>query len=135
MDLFKADHAAAASALLDTPVDLASLYDYQIETVETVEAAIAAGSRAVLVAMATGTGKTRVAIALLFRLIKHGRFRRALFLVDRETLGDQATNRFNEVRLENLQTFAEIYDIKELDNIRPDPNICVHLWLHCMVTA
>ena len=55
-----------------------------------VEAAIAAGQRTALVAMATGTGKTRVAIALLYRLIKHGRFRRALFLVDRETLGDQA---------------------------------------------
>ena len=127
MDLFKADHAAAASALLDTPVDLASLHPYQIEAVEKVEAAIAAGQRTGLVAMATGTGKTRVAIALLYRLIKYGRFRRALFLVDRETLGDQAGNRFKELRLENLQTFAEIYDIKELDDIRPDPNTRLHL--------
>jgi type I restriction enzyme, R subunit len=127
MDLFKANHAAAASALLDTPVDLAGLHGYQIEAVEKVEEAIAAGNRTALVAMATGTGKTRVAIALLFRLIKHGRFRRALFLVDRETLGDQATNRFKELRLEHLQTFAEIYDIKELDDIRPDPNTRLHL--------
>jgi type I restriction enzyme, R subunit len=127
MDLFKADHAAAASALLDTPVDLAGLHAYQIEAVEKVEEAIAAGKRTALVAMATGTGKTRVAIALLFRLIKHGRFRRALFLVDRETLGDQAGNRFKELRLENLQTFAEIYDVKELDDIRPDPNTRLHL--------
>ena len=127
MDLFKADHAAATNALLDAPVVLAGLHPYQIEAVEKVEEAIAAGKRTALVAMATGTGKTRVAIALLFRLIKHGRFRRALFLVDRETLGDQAGNRFKELRLENLQTFAEIYDVKELDDIRPDSNTRLHL--------
>jgi type I restriction enzyme, R subunit len=127
MDLFKLDHAAATSALLNTPVDLADLHWYQIEAVEKVEGAIAAGQRAVLVAMATGTGKTRVAIALLYRLIKHGRFRRALFLVDRETLGDQAGSRFKEIRLENLQTFNDIYDIKDLDDIRPDPNTRLHL--------
>jgi type I restriction enzyme R subunit len=54
MDLFKANHAAAASALLDTPVDLAGLHDYQIEAVEKVEEAIAAGKRTALVAMAEG---------------------------------------------------------------------------------
>lgn len=127
MNLFKADHVAAAATLLDTPIDIAALHGYQVEAVEKVEEAIAAGNRTALVAMATGTGKTRVAIALLFRLIKHGRFRRALFLVDRETLGDQAGNRFKELRLENLRTFAEIYDIKELDDIRPDPNTRLHL--------
>ena len=127
MDLFKANHATATSSLLDAPVSLAGLHPYQIEAVEKVEEAIAAGIRTVLVAMATGTGKTRVAIAMLYRLIKYGRFRRALFLVDRETLGDQAGNRFKELRLENLQTFAEIYDIKELDDIRPDPHTRLHL--------
>jgi type I restriction enzyme R subunit len=127
MDLFKANHAAAVGALLDTPVNLAGLHWYQIKAVEKVEEAIGSGNRTALVAMATGTGKTRVAIAMLFRLIKHGRFRRGLFLVDRETLGDQAGNRFKELRLENLQTFAEIYDIKELDDIRPDPNTRLHL--------
>ena len=127
MALFKANHAAAAAALVGTPVNLAGLHDYQIEAVERVEEAIAAGNRTTLVAMATGTGKTRVAIALLFRLIKHGRFRRALFLVDREILGDQAGNRLKEIRLDNLQTFAEIFDIKELDDIRPDANTRLHL--------
>jgi type I restriction enzyme R subunit len=127
MDLFKADHAAATEALLDTPVNLAGLHPYQIKAIEKVEAELASGKRTALVAMATGTGKTRVAIAMLYRLIKHERFRRALFLVDRETLGDQACNRFKEVRLESLQTFAEIYDIKELDDIRPDPNTRLHL--------
>lgn len=127
MDRFKTDPIAATAALLDTPVDIADLHEYQVEAVEKVEAAIADGIRAMLVAMATGTGKTRVAIALLFRLIKMGRFQRCLFLVDRETLGDQAGNRFKDVQIENLQTFADIYDIKQLDDIKPDPDTRLHL--------
>ena len=107
-NLYEADHATATESLLDTPVDLGELHPYQIAAIEKTEEAIAAGLRAILVAMATGTGKTRVAIALLYRLIKSGRFRRALFLVDRETLGDQACRRFKELRLENLQTFADV---------------------------
>lgn len=127
MDLFKTDPAAATAALLDTPVTIADLHDYQIEAIEKVEAAIADGLRAMLVAMATGTGKTRVAIALLYRLIKLGRFKRCLFLVDRQSLGDQAGNRFKDVQIENLQTFADIYDIKQLDELKPDPDTRLHL--------
>jgi type I restriction enzyme R subunit len=40
--------------------------------------------------MATGTGKTRTSVALMYRLLKHKRFRRILFLVDRNALGEQA---------------------------------------------
>jgi len=39
--------------------------------------------------MATGTGKTRTAI-MVYWLIKAGRFKRVLFLVDRTSLGGQA---------------------------------------------
>jgi type I restriction enzyme R subunit len=127
LHLFAADHHAATQFLLDTPVDLADLHGYQVGAVETVEDAIAKGVRALLVAMATGTGKTRVAIALLYRLIRSGRFRRALFLVDRETLGDQACRRLKEVHLDKLQSFADIYDVKELDDIRPDKDTRLHI--------
>lgn len=39
-----------------------------------------------LVAMATGAGKTRLAIALMYELLRANRFRRILFLVDRSAL-------------------------------------------------
>ena len=39
-----------------------------------------------LLAMATGTGKTKTCIALIYRLLKVKRFRRVLFLVDRSAL-------------------------------------------------
>ncbi len=80
-----------------------------------------------LVAMATGTGKTRTVIGLIHRLLRSQRFRRVLFLVDRSALGVQAENAFNEVRLENLQTFAQNYDVKGLEDIAPARETKVHV--------
>ena len=64
--------------------------------------------------MATGTGKTRLAIGLIYRLIKSDRFRRILFVVDRNALGEQAGDKFKETRLEELKTFNQIYDLKDV---------------------
>jgi len=38
-----------------------------------------------------------------------------LFLVDRGALGEQAANAFKDTRMENLQTFADIFGLKELE--------------------
>ena len=43
-----------------------------------------------------------------------------LFLVDRSLLGTQAADAFKDVRLEQLQTFTDIYDVKELGDITYD---------------
>ncbi len=80
-----------------------------------------------LLAMATGTGKTKTCIALIYRLLKAKRFRRMLFLVDRSALGEQAANAFKDTRMENLQTFADIFGIKELDEQAPDTDTAVHI--------
>ena len=48
-----------------------------------------------LVAMATGTGKTKLAIALLYRLLNAKRFRRVCFVVDRSALGEQTGGEFS----------------------------------------
>jgi type I restriction enzyme R subunit len=77
--------------------------------------------------MATGTGKTITCIGLIYRLIKTRRFRRILFLVDRTALGEQAADKLKDVRLENLQTFPDIYDVKELGDLRPDPDTRLHI--------
>ena len=87
------------------------LRDYQIEAIKSVEHAIKNGKEKALVAMATGTGKTKTCIALVYRLLKAERFRRILFLVDRSALGVQATVDFGEVRMENLNTFADTFEV------------------------
>ena len=66
-------------------------------------------------------------IGLAFRVIKARRFRRVLFLVDRTALGDQTANAFKDVKLENLQSFTEIYDVKELGDIARAPDTLLHI--------
>ncbi len=78
-------------------------------------------------AMATGTGKTRLAISLIYRLIKTGRFRSILFVVDRTALSEQAGDKFKETRNEELKTFDQIYDIKEIDKIEIEPTTKVNI--------
>ena len=63
---------------------------YQIEANQAVEQAIADRKRLMLLAMATGTGKTFTMVNQVYRLMKSGVGRRILFLVDRRALAAQA---------------------------------------------
>lgn len=125
--LLQKDEAEAEAKLVTEPFDYTHLRPYQIAAVRAVEEAIIAGQRSILLAMATGTGKTRTTIALAYRLLKSGRIRRVLFLVDRTALGEQATNAFNEMRLDQNKTFTEIFDIKELGDLLPEASTKLHL--------
>lgn len=50
-----------------------------------------------LLSLATGAGKTSIAVGLLQRLSDGGQLKRALFLVDRDELREQAQTRFHNV--------------------------------------
>ncbi|MES1026601.1 type I restriction-modification system endonuclease [Gloeocapsa sp. BRSZ] len=104
-----------------------ALRPYQIQAIQKVESELANGRRELLVAMATGTGKTKTCIALVYRLLKTKRFRRVLFLVDRTALGEQTANAFKDSRMENLQTFADIFEIKELGDTAPERDTKVQI--------
>jgi type I restriction enzyme R subunit len=131
VDMLAHDPEAAQQKLTDEPPDLVQqalqLRTYQVRAIRAVEDAIGRGQRQLLVAMATGTGKTRTVVGLIHRLLKSQRFRRVLFLVDRGALGVQARNVFDEVRLENLQTFAQNYDVMGLEDIAPAKETKVHV--------
>jgi type I restriction enzyme, R subunit len=70
--------------------------DYQNACIDTLCREITQGRRKLLVEMATGTGKTRTAAALIKRLFESGWAGRVLFLVDRITLANQAEETFND---------------------------------------
>ena len=70
--------------------------DYQIECIEALSAEVSRGRRKLLVEMATGTGKTRMAAAFIKRLFEAGIVTRVLFLVDRIALARQAEDAFTD---------------------------------------
>lgn len=127
IELLQQDQDKAESELKTEPFDYLGLRDYQIHAVQKVEEALEKGKRAILLAMATGTGKTLTAIGLLYRLIKTSRFRHVLFLVDRNALGLQAEDKFKETRLEDLQTFDQIFDLKGVKTTKPEETTRVHI--------
>lgn len=126
--LLKIDANQASEELEETGFEYElKLRDYQQKAIRATEKGIKEGQQAMLLAMATGTGKTKTCIALIYRLLKAQRFRRILFLVDRSALGEQATNAFKDTRLENLQTFSDTFGIKELDDKTPDTATAVQI--------
>ena len=70
--------------------------DYQIRSIRAVMEAIEKRKRKFLLVMATGTGKTRICIALVDALMRAGWAERVLFLVDRIALRDQTLDAFKE---------------------------------------
>ncbi|MBH9968636.1 type I restriction-modification system endonuclease [[Bacillus] enclensis] len=118
--LLEQDIDRAEEILKDEKFDYLKLRPYQVEAIRSVEEALEQKKREILIAMATGTGKTRMAIGLIYRLIKVKRFNRILFLVDRSALGEQAEDAFEDSKLESFHTFTEIYNLKGLTEKTPD---------------
>lgn len=117
LDLLRRSREEAEAKLQQEGFVYLKLRDYQENAIKAVEQGLAANRRQCLLAMATGTGKTRTIIGLMYRLLKAERFRRILFLVDRSALGQQAIEAFHEATLEQNHTLAQIYDIKELGDM------------------
>lgn len=91
-DRHQQDQAAAFQFFHKVPVPMGPedrIRDYQVEAIRAVEQGLEDGRRKMLVAMATGTGKTFTTISLIYRLLKSGYAKRILFLVDRRALAAQ----------------------------------------------
>ncbi len=105
------DIPAASGWLRDHPVDNRFLRPYQRDAIAGVEEGLLAGKRRMLVAMATGTGKTFTTIGLIYRLMKSGFARRILFLVDRRALAAQAAGAMAVFEPESGLKFDRIYEV------------------------
>lgn len=122
------DQDAATDALKELPFDFGfPLRDYQRKAIEAVETALGAERRTMLLAMATGTGKTKLAIAMLYRLLATKRFRRICFVVDRSALGIQAAGEFTSTKIVSGKAFADIFGLKKLEDVTPEAETKVHI--------
>lgn len=110
-ELLDRDHEGALAALQALPNDHARLRPYQREANQAVEAALARRTRHMLLAMATGTGKTFTLVNQIYRLMKTRVATRILFLVDRRALAAQAVRAFASFEPEPGLKFNQVYEV------------------------
>ena len=75
-------------------LDRTGLRDCQMEAIAGLDASLANDHPRSLIQMATGAGKTFTACTFSWRLLKHAKAQRILFLVDRNNLGDQTLKEY-----------------------------------------
>lgn len=93
------------------PIDLDKIQYYQTEAIQAIESTIINGKRVMMLAMATGTGKTYTAVAMIYRLLKSGLAKRVLFLVDRRALAAQAAVAFHSFETPSRNKFSQEYEV------------------------
>lgn len=113
------------------------LRDYQKEAIQAIEKALTDDKRELLVAMATGTGKTYMTVAQIYRLMESGFAQRILFLVDRKALAAQAVREFNAFATPQGMKLSQEYDVfsqrfkkEDFDDDQPfDPKVLPNEYL------
>ncbi len=116
----KRDIGAACTTLAARPNNNPRLRPYQLEANQAIESAIGNHHRQMLVAMATGTGKTFTMVNEIYRLMKCGVAKRILFLVDRRALAAQAVKAFASYEAEPGMKFDRIYEVYSQRFFRED---------------
>jgi len=105
------DEADAAKWLKENEINDKHLWPFQIEAIESIEKAIMDRRRHMLIAMATGTGKTFTIVNLIFRLMESRFAKRILFLVDRRALAAQAVTTMASFEAKPGFKFDRIYEV------------------------
>ena len=105
------DFAKACDWFTNTPNDQPKLRPYQKAANAATEQAIANQKRQMLIAMATGTGKTFTLVNQCYRLLKSQGARRILFLVDRRALAAQGVRAFSVFEPEPNLKFDKLYEV------------------------
>lgn len=104
------------------------LWPVQKKAIENAEESLAQAKSRALIQMATGSGKTFTAVNLCYRLIKNGKAKRILFLVDRSNLGDQTFQEFENFEVPNDgRKFTELYNVQNLktNKIQGVSKVCI----------
>lgn len=110
------------------PLNTGNLWNVQIDSINNLENSLALNKPRALIQMATGSGKTFTAVNFCYRLIKYAGAKRILFLVDRNNLGKQTLNEFQQfVSPVNGYKFTEEYAVQHLkkNTIAPAAKVCI----------
>ncbi len=104
------------------------LRDCQETAVTNLETSFKANRPRALIQMATGSGKTFTAITEVYRLLKHAKAKRILFLVDTKNLGEQAEQEFMAFTpSDDNRKFTELYTVQRLKSsyVASDSQVCI----------
>ena len=97
------------------------LRDCQIEAIEGLEKSLKNGKPRALIQMATGAGKTFTTCNFTYRLLKHAKAKRILFLVDRNNLGEQTKKEYEQFKPKGEnKAFTDIYIVQHLQQNKID---------------
>jgi type I restriction enzyme R subunit len=110
------------------PASRLGLRDCQEIAVTNLEKSFKENRPRALIQMATGAGKTFTAITEVYRLLKHAKAKRVLFLVDTKNLGEQAEQEFMAYTpSDDTRKFTELYNVQRLKSsyIPSDAQVCI----------
>jgi type I restriction enzyme R subunit len=110
-DSFNRNENVAFTWLKEKPIDNPFLRPYQINAIKEYETKLQEGKRLMLLAMATGTGKTFTTVNLVYRMLASGYAKRILFLVDRKSLAAQAVTAFASFDTPRNIKFKDEYEM------------------------
>lgn len=135
-DLFTNPKDAALRWLVTTPINTPGLRDYQKDAIKAYEDAVDKGKRQILLAMATGTGKTFTTVNLVYRMLASKYAKRILFLVDRKSLAAQAVTAFASFDTPRNIKFKDEYELysqrfkrEDFEDESYDPNVLPNSYL------
>lgn len=109
-------------------LDVKGFRKCQINAINNLDQSFADNRLRALVQMATGAGKTFTAITSAYRLLKYGKMKRILFLVDTKGLGEQAEREFLAYTPnDDPRSFSQIYGVRRLKSsyMPNDVQICI----------
>lgn len=104
------------------------LWPNQLRAIANLERSLAEDKPRALIQMATGSGKSKMAVAAAYRLTKFAQARRILFLVDRTNLGEQMENELHAyVAYDDNKRFPELYAVQRLtsNHVRDSSKIVI----------
>lgn len=110
-EYWQGNRAAGFEWLRHNPIAITRLHDFQRQAIAATEKELIKGKRSLLIAMATGTGKTFTTVSQIYHLLQAKAVRRVLFLVDRRSLAAQAVREFASFNTPGGHKFNQEYEV------------------------